>query len=396
MPGSIFATAELADDFHLAIDRPTAEARGLPNEAYTSAAYLAFERDQLFAKTWSVVGLACDIPRAGDVKPVSLLGIPLVMLRDRSGGLRVFHNVCSHRGLELVAEPCRVSGALRCPYHSWTYDLTGKLIATPGIGGAGQNSCPGLEKARHGLKTVRSAVWLDMVFVNLSGDAPDFAEHMAPLNQRWAAYDFSLLRHGGSSSSWSIDLKTNWKLGVENHCDAYHLPWIHPDLNRISRLEDHYDIKGEGPYAGQGSRAYLASRPEGAPALPRFPGLSDSQARQAEYVSLFPNATAGVHGDHVWIVWFEPLAPDRTRERMEIYYIGEEPLADAFAETRRKICADWFQVFDEDRGVVEGMQRGRASPAFQGGVFSGAVDQPTHAFHVWVARALARANTNLR
>ena len=103
-----------------------------------------------------------------------------------------------------------------------------------------------------------------------------------------------------------------------------------------------------------------------------------------------------MHGDLVWIVWFEPLAPDRTRERMEIYYIGEDPLADAFAETRRKVCADWFQVFDEDRGVVEGMQRGRASPAFQGGVFSGAVDQPTHAFHVWVARALAKADTNLR
>ena len=168
MPGSLFATAALAEGFHLAIDRPTAEARGLPNAAYTSEAYLTFERDQLFAKTWSVVGLACDIPQAGDVKPVALLGIPLVMLRDRSGEVRVFHNVCSHRGLELVAEPCRVAGALRCPYHSWTYDLRGKLIATPGIGGAGQNSCPGFEKARHGLKAVRSAVWLDMVFVNLS------------------------------------------------------------------------------------------------------------------------------------------------------------------------------------------------------------------------------------
>ena len=125
------------------------------------------------------------------------------MLRDRKGEVRVFHNVCSHRGLELVSEPCKVSAALRCPYHSWTYDLSGKLIATPGIGGVGQNSCPKFDKSKNGLKSVRSAVWLNMVFVNLSGDAPEFEDFLAPLAKRWAAYDFSQLRHGGEDCYWT-------------------------------------------------------------------------------------------------------------------------------------------------------------------------------------------------
>lgn len=401
MPGSMsrvvdFKEADLEEGFHLAVDRPTAEARGLPNAAYTSEAYFNFERDRLFAKTWSVVGIAQDIPTPGDVKPVSLMGIPLVMLRDRSGTVRVFHNVCSHRGLELVSAPCRVSAALRCPYHSWSYDLRGKLIATPDIGGVGKHSCPKFDKSLHGLKAVPTAVWLGMVFVNISGDAPDFESHMAPLTERWADYDFARLRHGGSDSTWSLELKCNWKLGVENHCDAYHLPWVHPALAGISSPSVRYEIKDEGPYAGQASRAYLPNGKSCDRNFPVFPGLDAAGIDRAEYVSLFPNATAGVHGDHVWTVWFDPLSADRTHERMDLYYVGDEACGDAYAEARKKNCAFWLQVFDEDRGVVEGMQRGRRSPAFQGGVFAEARDQPAHSFHIWVARALAASDTPSR
>src|SRR3546814_15003614 len=96
--------------------------------------------------------------------------------RDHDGALRVFHNVCSHRGLRLVTEPCRARGLIRCPYHSWSYALDGSLKATPFIGGPGTSTCEGFDKAGHGLKPVRSAVWADAVFVDLSGQAPAFAE----------------------------------------------------------------------------------------------------------------------------------------------------------------------------------------------------------------------------
>ena len=199
-----------------AVAQPIAEARGLPNWFYTSEDALVLEREKLFAPTWACIGFGKDVPEPGDLRPVDFLGLPLILLRDHDGGIRVFHNVCSHRGLTLVTEPCRVRHHLRCPYHSWTYGLDGTLQKTPMIGGPGRNDCAGFDRARHGLKAVRSAVWFDTVFVNLSGEAPPFEDFIAPLAVRWAAFDGDLIRHGGADSSIFFDLQCNWKLAVEN------------------------------------------------------------------------------------------------------------------------------------------------------------------------------------
>src|SRR3546814_10355258 len=146
--------------------------------------------------------------RTDTLFPYSTLfrSLPLLLLRDHDGALRVFHNVCSHRGLRLVTEPCRARGLIRCPYHSWSYALDGSLKATPFIGGPGTSTCEGFDKAGHGLKPVRSAVWADAVFVDLSGQAPAFADFIAPIAQRWADFDFTRLRHGGADSSFSIEI----------------------------------------------------------------------------------------------------------------------------------------------------------------------------------------------
>ncbi|HIP77614.1 MAG TPA: aromatic ring-hydroxylating dioxygenase subunit alpha, partial [Kiloniellaceae bacterium] len=95
---------------------PIAEARGLPNTAYTSGSFAAVERDQVLARGWTCIGVGHWVPQPGDLRPVRLLGLPLLMLRDAAGNLKVFHNVCSHRGLELVAGPGRSKGLIRCPY----------------------------------------------------------------------------------------------------------------------------------------------------------------------------------------------------------------------------------------------------------------------------------------
>ena len=390
MPNHSYQLSQDTIDALATIDRPIEEARGLPNAFFTDQAFFAFERDTVFAKTWSVVGAGVDIPNPGDLKAVDFMGLPLLLVRTKAGEVKVFHNVCSHRGLELVNGCQSVSRLIRCPYHAWSYTLDGDLHSMPGIGGPGKNQCPGFEKEKHGLRQIRSAVWLDMIFVNLDGDAAPFATYTAPFEARWKDYDFSLLHHGGENSSWQIDLQTNWKFAVENHCDGYHLPMVHPELNAVSRLEDHYPIVGEeGFYAGQGSLAYNATRPGDAPQLPRFPSVPRDKQSVSEYLSIFPNATVGVHIDHVWIVWFQPTAPDRTVERMEIYYPGAEVAQDAaYAPTREEVHRFWFKVFGEDQWAVEGLQRGRASPAFTGGAFSPAMDGPAHAFHKWAAKAV--------
>lgn len=366
------------------------QASGLPNDVYTSDALFERERDTLFAGTWACVGRGTDAPEPGDVCPIDLMGLPLVLVRGEDRRLRVFHNVCSHRGNRLVAQPCRVTGVIRCPYHSWTYKLDGRLRGTPHIGGVGKHEVEGFDADEHGLKALRSHEWLDLVFVNLSADAPEFEEHAAPLLARWESFasleDLAHFERGGSHADITMEIAANWKLAVENFCESYHLPWVHPGLNKRSRLEDHYHIIEDGVFAGQGSTAYDPDYLEGE----RFPGLAnwpqDKQA-WAEYVALFPNVWLGLHVDCLYTVILRPVAKNRTVESFRFYYVGDAA-GERFANKRATSLAAWHEVFAEDIGVVEGMQLGRQSPAFRGGVFSPVMDTPTHQFHRWVAKRL--------
>ena len=365
---------------------PGMQARGLPNEAYTSADFQRLERTELLARTWTCVGVASDLPRVGSVKPVDMLGAPLLMVRGRDRQVRVYHNVCSHRGVKLVSAPGRVKGLIKCPYHCFCYDIDGgQLKHTPHFGGQNVDDHPELDRSLHGLREVRAAIWCDLVFVNLAGNAPAFADHVAPLAERFAAHDLSRLRHGGAvGGGRDFEVACNWKLAVENYCESYHLPWVHPNLNSYSKLADHYNVVEER-YAGQGTRVYAPS--DDAP-LPEFPNLPESARTGAEYVALFPNVLMGVQRDHVFTIWLEPRGPERTIEHLNIYYVGEEAVADAHAGSRRKTLERWSEVFLEDVDVVERMQAGRHSPAFDGGFFSPVMDPPTKAFHAWTARAL--------
>ncbi|TDQ83295.1 choline monooxygenase [Dongia mobilis] len=370
---------------------PIATARGLPNEAYVSPAFREWERDRVLARTWFCIGFGRDVANPGDAYPAQIQGIPLLMLRRYDGSIAVFHNVCSHRGAQIVTEPCSVKRRIRCPYHSWVYDLDGNLLATPHIGGPRINEAAGFDKAEHGLKPVRSAHFWDMVFVNLSGDAEPFEDFIAPLATRWADFDMNRIHHPGEVGSLKLTVNCNWKLAVENYCEAYHLPSIHPGLNSYSKLEDHYNIEVPGHFSGQGSHAYTPLLVKDGPGLPQFPDLPPKWDKAAEYASLYPNVLLGIHRDHYFAIRLEPIGNDRTVEHLEIYYVGEESAAPAFDATKAANLAAWRAVFAEDVEVVERMQRGRASPGYDGGVFSPAMDGPTHCFHRWLAERLAAA-----
>ena len=319
------------------INRPTVDAAGLPNEAYTSESFLALERDRLFATTWTCIGHACTIPAPGDARPVDFLGQPMLMVRDAGGQVRVFHNVCSHRGNQLVREPCRFAARIRCPYHAWTYGLDGTLLGTPHVGGPGRHENERFDRRAHGLKSIRSAVWLDMVFVNSSGDAPPFERHIEGLAERVYGLatpaQYERMRPASTHGSFHLDFSGNWKLVVENNLESYHLPFVHPDLNARSRLEDHYHFYGGDLFAGQGSNLYRPSAGNSAAAFGRFEGWPE---RTSEYPTLFPNVFVGVHYDHVWSAVLFPLSPGLTREYWQVYYVGEtadDPEHDTARET---------------------------------------------------------------
>ena len=139
--------------------QPTVTAQGLPNEHYVSDEVFAQERDQVLFANWAGLGFAKDIPEAGDANPIDFMGMPLVAVRDKDGDVRVFQNTCRHRGMTIVQEKGRIGGVLRCPYHSWCYSLKGDLVATPHVGGPGNNTAEGIDRSKLGLVEIRSHVW---------------------------------------------------------------------------------------------------------------------------------------------------------------------------------------------------------------------------------------------
>ena len=369
--------------------QPLAKARGLPNAFYVDREMLAIESETVFARNWCGIGFAKDVAKPGAVRPVTFLGRPLLMVRDRKGELRVFQNVCRHRGMILVAAPDNGRTMIRCPYHSWCYGLDGALVATPNVGGTGVSAHPDIKREELGLFEVRAEIWMDVVFVNLSGTAPAFRLHAAELIERCKEFDATALHAGGEDSVFSLELQTNWKLAVENYAEAYHLPSVHPGLNSYSKLEDHYHMI-EASFAGQGSSVYEPGFGPNGERFAKFPGLSAKWDRGAEYPCFFPNVLFGFQNDHCYAILVEPISHDRTAEHVAIYYADRSMTEERFAAMRAKNAQMWKSIFVEDVTVVEGMQRGRSAPGFDGGKFSPVMDGPTHRFHAWVAEQITR------
>lgn len=365
---------------------PLERLTGLPNEAYNSQEFAEFERDEVLAKTWFCIANKAELEHDGWVHPVDLAGLPLLVVRDRKGAIRVFHNVCSHRGLKLVEEPRLTNGIITCPYHGWCYRSEGNLTATPHIKGDGVHQDDNFDKSKHGLTPVRSHIFMGLIYVNISGDAPDFEEFIKPVNDFWSDVNFDDFTHGGPNSNWTITLAGNWKLAQENHVDGYHLPFVHPKLNSYSPLGIHYPLVIEGSSSGQGSTGQQHSVEIGGDAMPNDPKLGqDWQNGKAEFLSIFPNVMIGVQADHIWTVYLLPNASDETVERMDLNYLGAGATDPKFEEMRLNNRDRMLEIFEEDRDMVEGMQRGRRSPSFDGGALAPEMDKPAHCFNQIVA-----------
>lgn len=361
------------------------QATGLPNECYVSAEFFQREREHVFFKGWAAVGFISDVVNPGDVCPVDVLGMPLLFVRNKDDVVKVFQNTCRHRGMILVDKPRHLRGPIRCPYHSWSYDYDGNLIKTPFVGGVDCDEHDSICPKDLSLFEIRSHVWQGVIFVNISGDAPDFEDANADLMKRWQEFDQPYFL-GGSVSGFDMTLDTNWKLAVENYCESYHLPWIHPELNKISPISDHYPIDNHPNYAGQGSENYRQLAGKKGRKFTDFDALSATWDFQSEYIAMFPNVLLGVHRDHAFSMILLPQGPERTLERVALFYADEDIDNEHNQEMLTENARIWRDVFSEDVGVVEGMQRGRHGIYFDGGKFSPVMDGPTHVFHKWVAR----------
>ena len=372
------------------VKKSISKAHGLPNECYTSKEYTLLERKKIFEDKWTVIGVASSLPNIGDAKPFDLLGLPLLIVRNKKNKIKVFHNVCSHRGVKLVSEIGKNKNVIRCPYHSWSYNFDGNLIATPHIGGMNKHKTSSFNKSDNNLREIRTCVWLDLIIININNNEISFENYIKPLSNRWAKFwplkDRKLIKHSKDFGYFQLTAKCNWKFAIENYCESYHLPWVHPGLNSYSKIDDHYHIQGlPNRFAGQGTEVYNP-RLKGNKKFPCFPNWPQKKEKIAEYIALFPNVMLGIHKDHFYAYWLEPVNHEHTIEHMELYYVGENAAnSKKFKSLRKQNHKLWKDIQKEDVDIIQRMQIGRNSPSYNGGNFSPVMDNPTHHFHKWVA-----------
>ena len=349
------------------IDRPTAEAAGLPNEAFTSPEFLELERKLLFTRTWMCAGFAHEISNSGDVMPVTIADVPIILARGQDSKIRAFHNVCRHRGTQLLAESRKSVTGLSCPYHGWTYDLEGVLKRRAHFEGPDQEGdLPDIH-----LFPVSCGEWENLIFVNIDGQAPPLDEFLAPMIRELEGYDFSTLVYAGEMT-W--ELECNWKFVYENYIEPYHVPWCHPALDQFTPSNAHW-FSVNGPCFVNRATFETGEAGRGA-GLPYLPNLSGELSRRGTYIHLFPSCCLNLFPDHLAVFQLTLLAPNRTFERIALF-LAPEAMQAEWEEGRRQLIDMWHQLNEEDIGIVERQQRGRASPPFDGGILSPFWDAPT-------------------
>jgi choline monooxygenase len=344
-------------------------AHGLPTQAYVGEANFALENERLFANAWVFAGFAHELSATGDVVPVTVAGAPLLLVRGRDGAIRAFHNVCRHRCALLVDAPGNVGRVITCPYHAWAYGLDGSLRATPHFAGPDRHDHPGLDRRQMGLKPVRSAVWQDWIFVNVSGTAAEFEAFIAPIARRLE--DLNLTQMTPVATIDMGEVRTNWKFLMENFIEPYHVQYVHKTTTE-QPLSDHSTfIDGHclGSAVEISAKANGTGHDGGHDGGRGGPCGGKTLAVDSWYLTLFPNFVLGrYHPDQIGVHLNVPLAAGRTRQRRVIYHTGEGALD---AETVDGLAKLWRKVHEEDHEICERLQRGRASEvAGDGGVLS--------------------------
>ena len=374
------------------LEGPLDAVKGLPNEAFTSQSFYELERESVFARGWSFAGRASTVPEPGDIEPIWVADQPLLMVRDPAGEVRLFHNVCPHRGARIAPAPTKGKRVIVCPYHAWTFGLDGVLHSRPHYHGPGKTDYPkGTDDTQPCLHEVRSARWSDLVLANLDGNAPPLETYIADIRLSWSDFDIDDIE---CTHYFYLDLECNWKLAVENYCDFYHVFRVHPALDQSLADNRRTGMVCDGAVLhnenwAEESRATM-TLVEHAPPLPALGGAVEQNRRKTVFGIVFPNTGINIHRSDVQFTHFEPLSPGRTRQHRWIYFPTAVARDERYRDVRDRVCEDWRTVLKEDEQICESVQLGRQSKAYDGGRFAPEWDAGTRHFHRLVMQAVSR------
>ncbi len=337
--------------------RPFGTSRMLPREAYVDDDVFAWEQRHFLRGGWMCVGRSEDVAVPGDQRAESVGGAGVFLMRAPDGAVRGFANACRHRGHELL--PCGESRNLHivvCPYHSWSYHLDGTLRGAPGF-----DALDGFSAAEHGLAELPTAEWHGLLFVDASGSAGPFADHVQGLESLVAPYEPERLRTAGRHD---YVVESNWKVLSENYQECYHCAMIHPELCRVSppRSGENYSSSGGGAWVGgwmslvdDAETMSLDGHTDGTP----LRGLDAAARRQVIYLVVFPNVLLSLHPDYVMTHVLTPLEPGRTRIQCGWSFSPEDLARPEFDPS---YAIDFWDITNrQDWAACESVQRGLTS-----------------------------------
>ena len=331
----------------------------LPAPYYYDRQVYAAEKQQIFAKSWRLAGHVTQLANVGDYVTENICGNAVLVVRASDGELHGFHNVCRHRAHQLLNQPSgHVNGAIRCPYHGWTYGLTGALLAARHA-----ESISEFNLADHGLVSVQVELFCGFVFVNLSAEA-------APLKQLAPGFEDTLRRFVPDldrlvfTGQDRFDIDANWKVVVENSIDWYHVYLSGPAHRDFGKIVDRQKVETLCRPNWVWLRAAQGSPDNGA-----YDFRSNTGKGQTSYYVTFylwPDLLIFTypHVNAVWTFLMAPEGPERTREEIAAFTPDGIEL-----DATTKQAIDWMGkvIGPEDVGLNVGVQQGLHSDSYTQG-----------------------------
>lgn len=340
----------------------------LPGQYYFDPAIFALEQERVFRKTWQYACHISRIAEAGEYVVRDIGDQSIVVLRDEDGEIRAFHNVCQHRAHRLLEGTGKVRATIVCPYHTWTYELSGNLRHARHA-----EQVKGFDKSKVCLSKVRAEQFCGFVFVNLNPDAEPLMDGIGALDTeiRELSPHVETLK---LAYERQIPLAANWKNSVENYSECYHCPNQHPSLSEGSLDMDSYQITVHDKFHSH------ASRGVGEATLYSRSMEMDGQSREFGSWLFWPNFVLEVYpGGYLNVFHHLPVDTEKTVQLVEWYFPSEIPTPE-----QQEVIDFVDLVRDEDVPICETVQKGLHSIGYGQGRLMANIDRSyfsEHAVH---------------
>jgi len=377
--------AELAVKLKRSIG-PWQTAATLPAECFVDDRVYAIEQEQIFRRGWVGVGRSDRWRTPGDYSAIEIGGVPVVVTRDQAGTLHALANTCSHRAAEIVTGEGNVK-RLRCPFHFWTYDLDGRLLAAPSMN---RTTNFEIERDRFCLTSYTVAERHGFAFISLEPAPPSIDEWLGDfgeIHSPWPLADLVTARR----REFTVDC--NWKAFAEVFNEYYHIPYVHPNSIDDIYLEPDEPEDVTGAHAShfgltEGTGGLLAA--EADKVLPVIDGLDGRPGQGVRYSWIFPNIMLAAGAEALWMYEVYPDGPGRSRCAQVVAFPASTFEVERFDE-RAAAYYDRFDVaVSEDIPMLEQQFRGQRSPSSKQGRYS-YLEPSVARFGSWYARCLLSA-----